>query len=160
VAKLTDEELAVIGRQWLRVVALAREENIRDEHDHVRFRDSDLSIKGGALLGFAGLMLAADLVFLSAGSDSFIIDKSTGRSCGYVGFAGLFLLMAGAFCAVLSIMISRQGTYQSAWSSFGLMKIYHDRRRRWLNGSAWLIAAGSLVYLASMLGQVCFGRCL
>jgi hypothetical protein len=156
-ADLTDEELATMGRRWLRVVALARREDIVAEHDHVRFRDSDLSIKGGALLGFGGLMLAADLVFLSADPNSFIgMDKS----CGTVGFAGLFLLMAGAFCAVLSIMISRKGTYQTAWSSFGLMKIYHDRRRRWLNGSAWLIGAGSLVYLASMLGQVCFGRCL
>jgi hypothetical protein len=39
------------------------------------------------------------------------------------------------------------------------MKLFHDRRRRWLDASAWLTAAGSLVYLASMLGQVCFGRC-
>jgi hypothetical protein len=27
-------------------------------------------------------------------------------------------------------MISRKGTYQTAWSSFGLMKLYHDGRRR------------------------------
>jgi len=81
------------------------------------------------------------------------------KSCGYVGLAGLFLLMAGAFCTVLSIMISRKGTYQTAWSSFGLMKLYHDRRRRWLVASAWLIAAGTLVYLTSMLGQVCFSQC-
>jgi len=31
---------------------------------------------------------------------------------------------------VLSIMISRKGTYQTAWSSFGLMKLYQDGRRR------------------------------
>ena len=155
--RLTEEELATIGREWLRVVALAKTEDILDEHDHVRFRDSDLSIKGGALLGFGGLMLAADLVFLSADPQSFI---GTSKTWGYIGLAGLFLLMAGAFCAVLSIMISRKGTYQTAWSSFGLMKLYHDRRRSWLNWSAWLIAAGTLVYLASMLGQVCLGRCL
>ncbi len=156
-AKFTDEELASIGRKWLRVIALVKQEDIVVEHDHVRFRDSDLSIKGGALLGFGGLMLAADLVFLSAANDSFI---GTNTVCGYVGFAGLFLLLAGAFCAALSIMITRKGTYETAWSSFGLMKLYHDRRRKWLDGSAWLIAAGTLVYLASMLGQVCFGRCL
>ena len=155
-ANLTEDELAAIGKEWLRVVALAKNEDVAAEHDHVRFRDTDLSIKDGALLGFAGLMLAADLVFLSAADKSFIAPH---ESCGYVGLAGLFLLMAGAFCAVLSIMISRKGTYQTAWSSFGLMKLYHDRRRRWLEGSAWLIAAGTLVYLASMLGQVCFGRC-
>jgi hypothetical protein len=139
-ANLTEEELATIGKEWLKVVALAKNEDIVAEHDHVRFRDTDLSIKGGALLGF----------------NSFIAPH---KSCGYVGLAGLFLLMAGAFCAVLSIMISRKGSYQTAWSSFGLMKLYHDRRRRWLEASAWLIATGSLVYLASMLGQVCFGRC-
>jgi hypothetical protein len=102
-------------------------------------------------------MLAADLVFLSASADSFL---GMNKPCGYVGFAGLFLLMAGAFCAVLSIMLSRKGAYNTAWSSFGLMKLYHDQRRRWLDASAWLIAAGTLVYLASMVGQVCFGRCL
>jgi hypothetical protein len=137
-AKLTDDELATIGREWLRVVALAKQEDIVVEHDHVRFRDSDLSIKGGALLGFGGLMLAADLVFLSASADSFI---GMNKPCGYVGFAGLFLLMAGAFCAVLSIMLSRKGAYNTAWSSFGLMKLYHDQRRRWLDASACLIAA-------------------
>ena len=104
-ASLTDEELATIGREWLRVVALAKKEDIVAEHDHVRFRDSDLSIKGGALLGFGGLMLAADLVFLSADPNSFI---GVTKSCGYVGFAALFLLMIGAFAAVLSIMISRK----------------------------------------------------
>jgi hypothetical protein len=155
-ANLTEEELASIGREWLRVVALAKNEDIVAEHDHVRFRDSDLSIKGGALLGFAGLMLAADLVFLSAADNSFIAPH---KSCGNVGLAGLFLLMAGALCAVLSIMISRKGAYQTAWSSFGLMKLYHDRRRRWLVASAWLNTAGTLVYLASMLAQVRFGQC-
>jgi hypothetical protein len=153
----TEEELATIGKEWLRVVDLAKTEELIAEHDHVRFRDSDLSIKGGSLLGFAGLMLAADLVFLSADKDSFI---GSDKSWGVVGFAALIFLMAGAFCSLLSIMISRKGTYQTAWSSFGLMKLYHDRRRRWLKGSAWAIAAGSLVYLVSMLGQVCFGRCL
>ena len=112
-ANMTEEELATIGKEWLRVVALAKNENILAEHDHVRFRDLDLSIKGGAVLGFAGLMLAADLVFLAAADDSFIAPH---KSCGYVALAGLFLLMAGAFCAVLSIMISRKGTYQTAWT--------------------------------------------
>jgi len=149
VPKRTDEELATIGKEWLRVVDLARSEGLVAEHDHVRFRDSDLSIKGGSLLGFAGLMLAADLVFLSA-------DKVIGsdKSWGLLGFAALIFLMAGAFCSLLSIMISRKGTYQTAWSSFGLMKLYHDRRRRWLNASAWLTAAGTLIYLGSMIGQV------
>jgi hypothetical protein len=35
-AKLTEEELANIGREWLRVVALAKNEDIVAEHDHVR----------------------------------------------------------------------------------------------------------------------------
>jgi hypothetical protein len=155
-SQLKEEELAKIGKEWLRIVALAKSEDVVVEHDHVRFRDSDLSIKGGALLGFGGLMLAADLVFLSAAPESFI---GMNKSCGHLGFAGLFLLMAGAFCAVLSIMISRRGLYQTAWSSFGLMKLYHDRRRRWLLGSTWLIGAGTLVYVLAMLGQVSIGRC-
>jgi hypothetical protein len=111
-ARASEEELARIGKERLRVVALAKSEDIIVEHDHVRFRDSDLSIKGGALLGFGGLMLAADLVVLSAAPDSFI-DK-----------------------------------------------LYHDRRRRWFLGRAWLIAGGTLVYVAAILGHVCLGRCL
>jgi hypothetical protein len=157
VPEKTDEELAAIGKQWLRVVHLAKQEGIAPEHDHVRFRDSDLSIKGGALLGFAGLMLAADLVFLSADKESFI---GSNKSWGVVGFSALIFLMAGAFCSLLSIMISRKGTYESAWSSFGLMKLYHDRRRRWLSASAWLTAAGTLIYLGSMIGQVCLRHCV
>lgn len=153
---MSDEQLASIGREWLRVVDFVRRDDIAAEHDHVRFRDSDLSIKGAALLGFAGLMLAADLVFLSAGKDSFIAPD---RSCGMAGVGGLFVLMAGSFCAVLSIMISRTGVYQSAWGSFGLMKLYHDRRRRWLAASAWLTAVGTLICITSMLRQVLAGRC-
>ena len=65
---MREDELKDVGRQWLRVVELVRREGIGDEHNHVRFRDSDLSVKGAALLGFAGLTLAADLVFLSGRS--------------------------------------------------------------------------------------------
>lgn len=94
-------------------------------------------------------MLAADLVFLSADKESFI---GSDKSWGVVGFSALIFLMASAFCSLLSIMISRKGTYRSAWSSFGLMKLYHDRRRRWLSASAWLKATGALIYLGAMIG--------
>jgi len=145
------EELEAIGRQWLRVVDLAKRDGVRDEHDHVRFRDSDLSVKGAAILGFSGLMLAADLVFLSAEKESFIAPDKT---WGMVGFAALFVLVAGAFCAVMSIMISRTGRYETAWASFGLMKLYHDRRIRWLNAGGVLTCAGTLMYLLGMIGVV------
>src|SRR5262245_351993 len=153
---MKQEELEAIGRQWLRVVDLAKRDAIRDEHDHVRFRDSDLSVKGAAILGFSGLMLAADLVFLSAGKDSFIAPE---RTCGAFGVAALFVLVAGAFCAVMSIMISRKGSYETAWASFGLMKLYHDRRIRWLNASGVLTCAGTLMYLLAMVGVVATGKC-
>jgi hypothetical protein len=87
-------------------------------------------LRGGALLGFAGLMLAANLVFLSADKQSLI---GSDKSWGTVGFAALIFPMAGAFCSLLSIMISRKGSYLTARSSLGLMKLYHDRRRRWLS---------------------------
>jgi hypothetical protein len=148
---LTEEKLADLGREWLRVVDLVRKEGIAEEHEHVRFRDADLSTKGGALLGFSALMLAADLVFLSADTNSFI---GYHRLCGLVGFAALIVLTAGAFCALLSIMISRRGQYMTGWSSFGLMSLYHDRRRAWLRASAWTTAAGTVVYMAAMLVQV------
>lgn len=153
---MTEEELQAIGREWLKVVAYVKQEGIEAEHEHVRFRDTDLSIKGGAILGFAGLMLAADLVFLSASPDSFIKLTS---SCGNIGYGALMLLVAGSFCALTSIMISRKGRYHSAWSSFGLMKLYHDRRRLWLNASAVLTMAGTFLYLSAMGGLLVVGRC-
>lgn len=153
---MTDEELARIGRDWLRVVALVKHDGIGAEHDHVRFRDSDLSVKGAAILGFSGLMLAADLVFLSAESGSFIAPE---RTCGILAVVAFFVLALGSFCAVASIMISRKGRYSSAWSSFGLMKLYHDRRLRWLRAASALTCAGTLMYLLAMIGIACFGNC-
>lgn len=38
VSERSDEELAAIGKQWLRVVDLAKEESIATEHDHRRRR--------------------------------------------------------------------------------------------------------------------------
>ncbi len=156
VMPLSHEEVEAIGRRWLRVVDLVRKEGIAEEHDHVRFQDSDLSVKGAAVLGFAGIMLAADLVFLSADKESFI---APGRTCGTWGVVALFVLMAGALCAAISILVSRKGTYTSAWNSFGLMKLYHDRRRRWLNASGMLSGLGTIMYVLLVVGQVAIGQC-
>jgi len=153
---MKESDLETIGKEWLRVVDFVRREGIRDEHDHVRFRDSDLSVKAAAILGFAGLMLAADLVFLSASKDSFIAPD---KSCGWIGLVALYVLVGSAFCAVYSIMISRKGAYQSGWGSFGLMKIYHDRRRFWLGASGLLTCAGTLMYLLAVTGIASIGRC-
>jgi uncharacterized BrkB/YihY/UPF0761 family membrane protein len=153
---MKDDELEGIGREWLRVVELVKRDGLSAEHDHVRFRDSDLSIKGAAILGFSGLMLAADLVFLSAENGSFIAPE---RTCGSLAIAGFFVLIVGAFCAVISIMISRKGSYQSAWSSFGLMKLYHDRRLRWLRAGGLMTCLGTLMYLVAMIGVVSIGKC-
>lgn len=154
---MPNKELEAIGHEWLRVVELVKRDGIRDEHDHVRFRDSDLSVKGAAVLGFSGLMLAADLVFLSAGKDSFIAPEKT---CGAIGISALYVLVAGAFCAVLSMMISRKGRYETGWESFGLMKRFHDQRQRWLAVGSVCTGAGTVMYLLAMTGVVAAGRCL
>ena len=154
---MQDTDLEAIGRQWLRVVELVKRDDCRDEHEHVRFRDSDLSVKGAAILGFSGLMLAADLVFLSAGKDSLIAPD---KSCGWIGLAALYVLVASAFCAVYSIMITRQGRYATGWASFGLMKLYHDRRQMWLRAGGALTCIGTLMYLLAVTGIAAVGRCL
>ena len=153
---MRDEHLAEIGKDWLRVVELVRRDGIAEEHDHVRFRDQDLSVKTAAVLGFAGLMVAADLVFLSAGEGSIIRPD---RSCGLAGFAALYVMLAGALCAVASIMISRRGRYETGWASFGLMKLYHDRRQRWLSAASILTFLGTALYLVAMTVLVAIGRC-
>ena len=42
----------------------------------IRYRDQDFSSKGGALLGFSGLMMASGLVLLTAPKDAaFIVPR-------------------------------------------------------------------------------------
>lgn len=101
-------------------------------------------------------MLAADLVFLSAGRDSLIAPE---RTCGLLGIAALYVLVVGAFCAVMSIMISRKGRYDTGWASFGLMKFHHDVRMRWLWLGNLLTGLGTLMYLLAMTGVVAAGQC-
>lgn len=153
---MSEQDLERIGREWLRVVDLVKRDGIRDEHDHVRFRDSDLSVKGAAILGFAGLMLAADLVFLTAGKESFVSPE---RSCGWMGVASLYVLVVGAFCAMLSIVMTRKGRYDTGWASFGLMKIHHGYRQRWLWAGSALTGIGTIMYLAAITGMIAFARC-
>jgi hypothetical protein len=44
---MREDDLEAVGREWLRVVDLVKQAGIVDEHNHVRFRDSDRSVKGG-----------------------------------------------------------------------------------------------------------------
>jgi hypothetical protein len=86
-----------------RNVQAVKTDQLLPELEHARFRDSDLSIKGGALLAFAGLMLACDFVFLSAGPETFLAPLMRWDA---IGLVGALVLTVGAFCALRSILIS------------------------------------------------------
>ncbi len=117
------------------------------ELEHLRFRDSDLSANGGAMLGFAGLMLASDLVFLSAPTESFIAPRP---GLDAAGLYALFLLALAALFATLSITEPgrlRAEKFDKAGEFFWAVEQFLERRRRHLFWSKGLAGVGAAVFL-------------
>lgn len=144
------------GRLALKNVTLSKEEGTTHELEQLRFRDADLSTNGGAMLGFSGLMLASNLVFLSADPSSLIAPRI---EFAWLAFVALFVLAGGSYFATGSI-VERAGIREQAFGSsfeyFGAIESYHDKRRFWLSWSRRLTFAGSGMFLASiMLSCVC-----
>ena len=66
-------------------------------------------MKGAGLLGFAGLMLACDYVFLSSAEKTFLAPAAM---WDVVGFAGVLALTGGAFFALASILVSESHRFK------------------------------------------------
>lgn len=146
----------VFDRRYGNVLAAKRSGYI-EPLEHARFRDNDLSVKGAGLLGFAGLMLACDFVFLAASKDSFI-EPAGGWAV--VGLAGAFVLTVGAFCALYSIFLSDRHevpfeTEEERARPF-LISAHElfERRRKWLQLGMIYTFVGATAYIAAIMISV------
>jgi len=138
------------GAHAVRHITKAVAESKTNELEHLRFRDADKSVKGGAMLAFSGLMMAADLVFLSAGEGAFIPSNSP---YAWGGFWALALLLGGAFFATWSIMepggISHR-EYPDTDEFIAAVSEYHERREKFLKWSIRLTGLGTFVFMAAL----------
>lgn len=107
-SRLTPEER---GRQrWAQIIALdSAQERIIES---LRYRDQDHHIRCGAILGFAGLLIASDLVQLSAGERTIAFMD---RNSGWLPVAALSMiaLMASASLSLVSISWGRWSSYSA-----------------------------------------------
>lgn len=139
------------GREALRNETLCKAEGNQFELEHLRFRDVDLTSNGGAMLGFSGLMLASDLVFLSANPQSFIAPR---EAYAWLGFLALLVLAGGSYFATSSIVERvniRDQSFDTPFEYFGAVETYHDKRRAWLAWSRRLTFLGTLMFLSSVV---------
>jgi hypothetical protein len=126
-----------------------RYEQIRQEQldavvDSFRMRDSDLAARGGGLLGFSGLMMASDLVFLYAG-------KAPAQALADVALAAAFVLASGSWFAYRSLAIA--ANYTKDATALAFLERWENhllRRGRLQRVGALLTAIGTLMFLLAM----------
>jgi hypothetical protein len=127
----------------------ARYEQVRQERldavvDSFRMRDSDLAARGGGLLGFSGLMMASDLVFLYAG-------KSPPQALADMALAAAFVLAGGSWFAYRSLAIA--ANYSKDTTALAFLERWEKhllRRGRLQRTGALLTAVGTLMFLLAM----------
>lgn len=151
---LSDDELEKIHENDIVTFKKIRDANLIPELERYRTRDEWASIYGGAVLGFSGIMLAADFVVLSAGPETLLgIEKSL---WGPVGPGGLGLL-AGIlfFCSAIAAFGSFTAGYDwptrgSAKAYFGEYTMYIQKREFWTRVSAQLAISGCALLAVSI----------
>ncbi len=129
---------------------LIRQEQLDGVLESFRSRDGDVAGRGAGLLGFSGLMMACDLVFLYA---------STPPSWQWsdLALAAAFVLAAGAWLAYRSLIASANYAKDTTARAFleRWEKQLHRRSSVQRTGAA-LTALGTLMFLLAMLGhRVC-----
>jgi hypothetical protein len=115
--------------------------------ESMRTVDQDLSAKAGGLLRFAGLMLATDLVFLSADSDAFLRPEG---AWGHVGILALLVLAFASFCAYNSMRLTGRYTGSDANSILSEYSTLLKRRNRWAAAGFALAVLGTTMCLAAI----------
>lgn len=143
-------DLEQYGQQWIKNIEIVKAESREAELEHIRFRDADDSTKGGALLGFSGLMLAADLVFLSAGEGSYLSSRTP---FAHLGFAALFLLCIGSLFATWTVLVRTKAhskPHSSVLAYFGALRLLHKRRRFFLDVAGWLTILGTVMLFSAV----------
>jgi len=110
----------------------------------IRFRDQDQSTKGGAILAFAGLLIASSLVQFTAPPES-ILALQANSVFAKASYLGLALLFLSSFFSLWSLVASR-----SYSQDVQLALLQFDRL---VSKRAWLIR---LAFFFCFLGTVCF----
>jgi hypothetical protein len=124
-----------------------RQEQLDGVLESFRFRDSDLATRGGGLLGFSGLMMASDLVFLYASRDP-------KWPWAEVALGAAFVLAAGAWLAYRSLAMSTDYSRDTTPRAFLERWQNHLLRRgRMQRAGAALTALGTAMFLAAMLAN-------
>lgn len=146
-------------REAARMVHAHEDSMIKMEFEFLNRRDDDLSVKSGAVLGFAGLLIAATLVLLAAEPQTALhADADSPGSLATAG--GLAALFVGAVLALLAVSMTRG--YDAGHAEALLARL--DRRVK-ARQSMWrwscaLIFLGSVavgVAYALVLAQNAFG---
>jgi hypothetical protein len=117
-----------------------------------RFRDQDLATRGGGLLGFSGLMMAADLVFLTL--DKSKLDARLQMFWSDVALVAVLILAAGAWLAYRSLALAADYSKDNTAREF----LEHWERQLLRRSAiqrtgAFLTALGTAVFLLAMIGH-------
>lgn len=122
------------ARKAARMVHAHDDAMIRTEFEMLGRREDDLSVKAGAVLGFAGLMIAATLVLLAAEPET-ALHARPGELEAIWAAASLVGLFLGAAAALLAIGMSRVYDFSDAEALLDRL----DRRFRARDG-LWRLA--------------------
>ncbi len=93
-------------RKAARQVHAHEDAMLRMEFELLHRRDDDLSVKSGAILGFAGLLIASTLVLLAAEPET-ALHASADEVTSLAAAAGLVVLFFGAAAALTAISMTR-----------------------------------------------------
>lgn len=134
------------------------------------WRDDLYASRGGALLGYSAIMIAAALVYLSAAPDSFLVAKSSDPGCGHISLWALIVFLISSILSLRSIVTpfgsrkAKEGPVQNEeqlWVRLGKIEKSHKRRRVLQSAASLtaLIGTGMLLYtlLMSTYAGACFG---
>jgi len=126
---------------------LIRQEQLDGVLESFRSRDGDIAARGAGLLGFSGLMMACDLVFLYA-------STSPSWHWGDLALAASFVLAAGAWLAYRSLVASANYARDTTARAFLERWEKHLLRRTSVQrAGAALTTFGTSMFLVAMLGH-------
>ena len=152
-AKPTEEERA--RARWSQVLAFDHEQTRVIES--LRYRDQDHHVKSGAILGFSGLLIASDLVQLSASCGTIAYMSPTSEWLPIARIA-LIVLMSSAALSLVSISYGRLRRYaDDPWRALNQFGDMVNLRSAIEIVAIWLCAGGALASLSSLLATLFLG---
>jgi hypothetical protein len=123
----------------MQMIATHEDAALKMTFEYLHKRDDDLSVKAGAVLGFAGLLIASTLVLLAAEPDT-VLHVPVDEAANVIAVVGLALLFAGA--ALLLIAIASGRAYEAEDAEALIAALEHRLRRR---ETVWCLGGGLTV---------------